>query len=554
MPLSIRARLMVLALVPITLLTIVLQVAQVSKVESLVDHQLESVRTDFAEAKRTELKNYMDLAYGSIKDIYDNGGSFEDALPILKNLTFGDGGYIFGYTEKGDRLVMGKTTAGVGDNFWSLQDKQGNYLIQGIFNAAKNGDGYYTYWFPKLNETEPSPKTSYSIYLDRWKVFLGTGFYFDDVDAAIANLESKEAEQLESMLTSMVIIALVALGAAFIFGFLLSRSINRPLDDVSKSVAKLAEGEADLTARLNVSDRHELGQLAERLNTFIGNLGSLIGQVKSISSEVGNTSEHIVQQTKLVSTLVSDQDHETDQVATAVTQMTAAAAEISKNAVEAAEAANASDEQAKEIRQTVTAAAAEVNALANDIVESTDQVQALGQGVIEISSVLDVIKSIAEQTNLLALNAAIEAARAGEQGRGFAVVADEVRGLASKTQQSTEEISKMIERLETSSKAAVEGMVKSRERGVTALSKANEGVESIASIVQSVAVITQMNEQIASASEQQTAVCEEISQRLVHISDKANEASNVGKETNHSAEEMVAQSGTLFHLVERFKT
>ncbi len=554
MPVSIGNRLLMLAAVPVIVLALALLLTFYQQSESMIERQIKLVEADVGDVKKAELKHLMDMTYASIRHIYEQGGSFEEALPILRNLQFGKNGYIFGYRENGDRLLLGNSDKGLGQNFWDLQDKQGNYLIRELLRASKSGDGYFTYWFPKPNETEPSPKTSYSIYLDRWKMFMGTGFYFDDVDEIVAELNADGAENLQSALLKTFFVAVIMLLAAFAGGYLLSLTIRRPISQISRSVDSLASGDADLAARLQVNDRFELGTLADRVNTFIATLATLIKQIKGISTNVSGHSETIAEQTGRMKQIVSEQDMETDQVATAVTQMTAAAVQISQSASEAADAANNSDATANKVRESVTIAASEVGMLADEIVASTARVTELGNGVTEISSVVDVIRNIAEQTNLLALNAAIEAARAGEQGRGFAVVADEVRGLASKTQQSTEEIASMIDRLGKSATDAVDAMAQSNERSGVTLGRAKEAAEAITQIVDSIALISQMNAQIATASEEQTNVCEEITQRLVQIADKANEASAIGSDCNASANALVEASQDLKQLIARFKT
>lgn len=554
MHISISNRLLILAIVPVVVIAVVMLATFHSQTRSMLERQVAQVEKNVGDVKRAELKHIMDMAFSSIKHIYESGGAFEEALPILRNQNYGENGYVFAYSAEGERLLLGSSDKGLGENYWDLQDKQGNYLIRELLKTSQSGDGYFTYWFPKPNETEASPKTSYSIYLERWGLFMGTGFYFDDLDQVINQLEQAGEENMQATLATTAAVGLMALLLAFGGGYYLSRTIRKPIEEVSRSVDGLAEGEADLTTRLEVSDRFELGKLADRFNVFIITLRELIQEIKAISSDVMGQSRVISEQTHKMEELISEQDNETDQVATAVTEMTAAATEISRNASEAAAAANNSDEIAIKVRQNVTSAAEEVNALANDIVESTERVTELGRGVTEISSVVDVIRNIAEQTNLLALNAAIEAARAGEQGRGFAVVADEVRGLASKTQQSTEEIASMIDRLGNLAQGAVNAMAQSKERGMATLTRANDAVDSIGEIVQSISVINEMNNQIATASEEQSCVCEDITQRLVQIADKANESTARGSEVNQSAQSMLGASKNLSHLVERFKT
>lgn len=554
MPISIRNRLLILALFPVVSLAIILFFTFTQQTRALVDQQMGTVESGVNELKRAELKQLMDMTYSSIAHIYENGGSLEEAIPILKNLKYGENGYVFGYTESGDRVVLGQSEKGLGENFWDLQDKKGNYLVREIVRTAKSGEGYFTYWFPKPEESEPSPKTSYNIHLERWDLVLGTGFYFDDVDAVLAEMESEGETVLNSVQLVFVSIGAIAVFVAVIIGVIISKTINSPLRKITNSVAGLSKGDADLTARIEVDDKYELGALADHFNKFLELLESLIADVKDNAERTRDNAESISSHSSTMGSLVHDQDAETDQVATAVTEMTSAANEISSNAAAAANAATDADKEAATSKQIVADAAAEMNALANDIASAAHEVEELGEGVGNINTVVEVINGVAEQTNLLALNAAIEAARAGEHGRGFAVVADEVRGLAQKTQKSTEEIADMIAKLDTKAKAAVESIRKSNERSGKALSKNTEVVDAIERIVAAIGEITQMNEQIASASEEQSSVCEDITERLVTISDKSKETSEKGRETSVSADTLLSNSNNLSDLVRRFRT
>ncbi|WP_419866478.1 methyl-accepting chemotaxis protein [Pseudomonas syringae] len=259
--------------------------------------------------------------------------------------------------------------------------------------------------------------------------------------------------------------------------------------------------------------------MLRQISEMTGQLNGLVGEVSS--------------QAQRSETAMDRQRHETDQVATAINQMSAAAQEVAKSAQGASVAAQQTDEQGRAAKRVVDGSIRQIHALVDDIRKSGSSLDVLQKDVSSIVSVLGVIRSIAEQTNLLALNAAIEAARAGEAGRGFAVVADEVRALASRTQQSTQEIQGMIDRLQQGTQEAVTAMRRSSEAGDGTSAQANEAGASLVSIGELIATINSMNAQIASAAEEQTAVAEEINRSVHQI---AGAVESVADETRQSAQ------------------
>ena len=249
------------------------------------------------------------------------------------------------------------------------------------------------------------------------------------------------------------------------------------------------------------------------------------------ANELSATSEETNEQ-------VRRQKAETDQVATAMNEMTATVQEVARNAADAAAAAQTSDQDAAAGRDVVQKTVATINNLSSQVDSAADVVGRLSQDAEEISKVLDVIGGIADQTNLLALNAAIEAARAGEQGRGFAVVADEVRTLASRTQDSTHEIQQMIERVQGGTREAVQAMEDGRGRVHESVEQVNLAGESLNAIKQSISHISDMNTQIASAAEEQSTVAEEINRNIVNITGVLEETSSGSDQIRHAAEEL----------------
>lgn len=357
--------------------------------------------------------------------------------------------------------------------------------------------------------------------------------------------DSASAEVLTWMIIGVVIGILVA--------FFMARMITHPINAAVHAMEDLAEGEGDLTRRLDESGKSEIAMMAKGFNSFAGKVQALVSQVASsvenLSNVVSDVS-NIVDQTQTGS---QQQRQQTEQVATAITEMTATVQEVASNANLAADSAQQADDNAKSGQQIVGDTVSSINSLAGEIETGANVINKLSQDAQSIGSVLDVIKGIAEQTNLLALNAAIEAARAGEQGRGFAVVADEVRTLASRTQESTTEIESMIDSLQVQARAAVEAITQGQEKAQTSVEYASKAGESLNEITNSVATITSMNIQIATASEEQSAVAEEINQNVVNISQVAESNAEASNQLSTSSQDLAQLASELQDLVSQFK-
>jgi len=357
-----------------------------------------------------------------------------------------------------------------------------------------------------------------------------------------------DSRQAQSMLGLATVLAMF-------FGVLaawaITRQITLPLKQTLIAVDRVASG--DLTHNLTLGRRDELGQLQSSIQRMTVSLRELIGGISDGVTQIASAAEELSAVTEQTSAGVNSQKVETDQVATAMHQMTATVQEVARNAEEASEAAVAADQQAREGDKVVNEAIAQIERLASEVGHSTEAMGELKRESDKIGSVLDVIKSVAQQTNLLALNAAIEAARAGEAGRGFAVVADEVRSLAQRTQKSTEEIEDLIAGLQNGTQQVATIMDNSRELTTSSVELTRRAGGALESITKTVSAIQSMNQQIAAAAEQQSATAEEINRSVLNVRDVSEQTSAASEETAASSIELARLGTHLQGLVGRFR-
>ncbi|MFO8023891.1 methyl-accepting chemotaxis protein [Thiohalophilus sp.] len=370
-----------------------------------------------------------------------------------------------------------------------------------------------------------------------------------EVEASSRSLLTEVSATRGLVGTLLIIGLIVSVGG----GLLLAGLITRPMRAAVTAMENISEGEGDLTRRLEVQGKDEMAQLATAFNKFADKIQETIKQVSGATTQIASAAEEMSIITNETSEGVNQQRNETEQVATAMNEMTATVQEVVNNAESAAEAAGNADNQAIEGRSVVNNTIDSIDRLASEVEKAANVINHLEKDSEQIGTVLEVIQGIAEQTNLLALNAAIEAARAGEQGRGFAVVADEVRNLASRTQESTEEIKQMIDKLQTGARDAVRVMEEGRNQAGSSVEQAGQAGQSLQSITEAVNRITSMNQQIAEAARQQGQVAEEINQSIVNITHVADSSSNSTEQLATASHDLARLSSELQTLVGRFK-
>ena len=425
--------------------------------------------------------------------------------------------------------------------FSELREIKSRY-IQGtekVLTAMKQGDQPAAL---RIIETEQNPLAD-----QMTQMLLELGKINRDGAAAAAEQSQKTYSSSKTWVIASIVLALIITA---MLALVLSRSIVSPLQQAVKSTETIASG--NLTQSIHVEGSDEPAQLLAALARMQDNLRSAISQIGNASVQLASAGEELSSVAEDSSRNLQRQNDEIQQAASAVTEMSAAVDEVARNAVSTAEASNESSRLAYEGRDKVGHTVSALKAMTEEFTRTSALISGLADQSQDIGKVLDVIRAIAEQTNLLALNAAIEAARAGEAGRGFAVVADEVRALAHRTQVSTQEIEQMISKVQGGTAAAVDSMRGSVQHAGQTLGVAEQAGEALEQIYQKAGQISERNLLIASASEEQAAVAREVDRNIVNISDLSTQSAAGANQTSAATYELARLATELNSLVTRF--
>ncbi|MEW6646678.1 MAG: methyl-accepting chemotaxis protein [Pseudomonadota bacterium] len=374
---------------------------------------------------------------------------------------------------------------------------------------------------------------------------------FDIIVPTLDELLQRRIAEYGSIKTLTLAVMLgVLLAMAYVFSAFYM-AVLRSIAELKEAIQRMADG--DLTVQLSLQTRDEISHIADQVNVMGNRFRELVGNVLRSTHHVATAAEELSAVSEQTNVGINEQLAQTDQVATAVNQMSATVQEVARSAASTSEATRNAQEESHTGHGVVRDTVNTINSLAEEIRSAAGAVRKLGDDSQEIGKVLDVIRTIAEQTNLLALNAAIEAARAGEQGRGFAVVADEVRTLAGRTQQSTQEIQAMIERLQSGARQAVQAMESSESKTEEGVAMAARAGEALDSITRSVATIADMSAQIASAAEEQSTVAEEINRNVTQIAQVSDQNAAASTQTASSSTELARLAEELNGMVAVFQ-
>ena len=496
----------------------------------------------------------------------DMSTSMRQALALQAEFTQVNVGFKTQVQEWKNVLIRGHDEA-QREKYWGKFLKKHELVQKGAAELARNvGDAEIA---QQLNAFKTVHSQLLPLYTKGLEAFVDSDFDHRTGDKAVKGIDRKPGEMLldisnllsKKMLSqseqrsadeikiTLVLLALSIIIALAVFLVMVKNIIVAPAQKVASDLSRMAQG--DFTQPIVSNSTDELGQVASSAAILKDDIGSIVNQINDSVYKLSTSAEEMAHITEQSNQSANQQKLETDQVATAMNQMTATVHEVAQNAQLAAESATQASNEVNTGQGVVNESINAISKLVQQVETAADVIHALENDSVEIGSVLEVIRGIAEQTNLLALNAAIEAARAGEQGRGFAVVADEVRTLASRTQQSTEEIQSMIEKLQSGAQQAVEAMNQSRSQADVTRDTAAKAGEVLTSITASVTNINDMNTLIASSADEQNAVAEEINRSIVNISQSAEVASQGAAHTAETSEALRNVAEELKHVISR---
>ncbi|ABN60170.1 methyl-accepting chemotaxis sensory transducer [Shewanella baltica OS155] len=549
---SLRNKLLLLSLFPLILTLCILMTVSYYVEQSALADEVTTFRTKLIGERKTQIKEATEIAAGIVQyqlSLKENG----NVNQALRDIRFGSSGYFFIYDSQGKNLFHAVMPNLEGQNKIDMTDPRGTKIIVGLLDAAKRGDGNFSFYFQKPNTNEQIEKIGYSMMIPGTDWMLGTGAYIDDIDAVVEDYRATVTEQMIDKSYAILLIALLLAAMTAVVILATAQRMVAPIKNMADNLNDIAKGEGDLTKRLTVKGEDEIAQLGQSFNLFVDKLQTIIGDVANATAKVKSAANAIHDQTKVMSSQLISHNNETDQVVTAITEMSATASEVAQNTTQVAEATHAATGDVANAQRCVDASLEEISALMAQINNAAGNIQSLSEQSKKINNVLSVIGGIAEQTNLLALNAAIEAARAGEQGRGFAVVADEVRNLASRTQSSTLEINEMLSELHKLVALAVKTMEESQQSCVRSVDSSRAISESLGSVTSAVTAINDMSTQIATAATEQSSVTEEINRNVFAIQEIVNELLHSSEDAARVSQTVSQEGINLGKLVGQFK-
>tara|TARA_R110000796_G_scaffold27942_13_gene76813 strand:- start:16355 stop:18019 length:1665 start_codon:yes stop_codon:yes gene_type:complete len=549
---SLRNKLLGLSLIPLSLILVVLLSIFYVNEESSLTKDIDNFRSELISERKNQLKEAVQIAQGVVE--YQLAlGSTGNVNGALRDLRFGSAGYFFMYDDAGVNIFHPTMPELEGQNKIDMADPNGTKIIVGLLDAAKSGTGNFSYYYKKPGSEQLVEKLGFAVMIPNTNWMLGSGAYIDDIEESIAGYETYKTEEMNQKAFMFLLIALGLTGITAFGVVLMAHKMVVPIQNMATSLNDIAKGEGDLTKRLDITSEDEIGQLGSAFNLFIDKLQHIMGDVAGATDRVKQAAQSINGQTVSMTEQLYNHNNEIDQIVTAITEMSATAHDVAHNTNMVAEATHAASDNVTKAQDCVDTSLTEVSNLMSQIDNAAANVKSLSEQSKKINSVLSVIGGIADQTNLLALNAAIEAARAGEQGRGFAVVADEVRNLASRTQASTVEINEMLSELHKLVTQTVQTMEESQVSCLSSVESSRAISESLGAVTSSVTSINDMSTQIATAATEQSSVTEEINRNINSVQEIVNTLLVASQDASGMSKTVADDGQTLAELVGQFK-
>lgn len=550
--LKMKNKLLVFALLPLIISFLLLVAITYTLESNALEENMNTFRDSLYSERKSLLEEEVEIGVEIVKYQLSLGDS-GDVSAALRNVRFGSAGYFFIYDFTGKTIFHAVAPALEGTDQIGMTDPNGKKVVVGLIDSARNADGHFEFEYAKPGTSQIIPKFSYSAVVPGTNWVIGTGAYVDDLDVIIDDYRALMTQNMQNKAMTIVFIVLVIIGITTVVMLFAAQRMVNPIHNMVSSLEDIAKGEGDLTKRLEVEGQDEIAMLGRSFNQFVEKLQGIIKQVAQATLAVKGGADNILAQTHTMSQQLQSHNNETDQVVTAITEMSATASEVAMSTTQVAEATQAATQDVGNAQLCVDTSLSEVSALMAEIDTAATHITSLNEQSQKINSVLSVIGGIAEQTNLLALNAAIEAARAGEQGRGFAVVADEVRSLASRTQASTLEINEMLSELHNLVSLAVNSMESSQQSCHRSVSSSRAISDSLGAVTSAVTSINDMSTQIATAATEQSSVTEEINRNVFAIQDIVNELLQSSNSASDTSQELAHEGRNLDSLVGQFK-
>ena len=512
---------------------------------------LHSERSDLLTERLQKTKSLVEIPLSVISQQYnlETAGKLsraeaqKRALETIRTLRY-EGDNYFWINDTHPTMVMHPMKPELeGKDLTDVKDPNGKAMFVDMVNAAKTPGGNFVYYmWPKPGKDEPVQKLSFVKAFEPWGWIVGTGIYIDDIDVTW-----RANGAIAASLGLGCLIVLVVLST------LISRSIFQRLQHMIEQIRDVAEGEGDLTKRLHLDSNDEVAELARWFNVLMDRLHQVLCQVANSTQSLVTAGEEMSSSSREQAEGAEAQKDQTAQVATAMQEMAATVQQVSENSNSAATASQKAAETAREGGKVVEETLSRMRAIADSVGDTAKKVQELGKRSEQIGQIVGVINDIADQTNLLALNAAIEAARAGEQGRGFAVVADEVRKLAERTSTATKEIADMIRSIQAETKSAVEAMQAGTQQVEMGVESTSQAGVSLHEIIQTTEQVGEMIAHIATAATEQSSATEEVSGNVGKITKIANASASAAQQISTALDDLSGLAQNLQQLVKQFK-